>query len=435
MINKIKNIIKRFSRYELVAFTTGFILMSYELIASRILGPAIGSSLYVWTAVIGVIILALAIGYTVGGYIADKRINTNDVAIILLISALFILLNIFSYHNILDFISTNITDSRTQAVVATVILFMPPSFLLGMVSPYLARLRIKSINKTGQSLALLSASNSIGGILGTFITGFIFFAYLNINQGLTLLILILLISSLLMTKKLYKKQLVFSVFILLIAIMIFIIKTPASYVQYDTEMSSYKIKYTNIDQREISLLVMGPGGYQSGSYVDGNKDLIFPYTNKIADLVKKSPQKKDILILGGGAYSLPEYLAKEYPRSNITVVEIDGELEQIAKDHFRYEPEKNIRNITQDARVFLNNNEQKYDIVIVDIYSDSSVPFSLTTLEYSNAIFASANKGASIIANVIGSSNGGCSLYFNSLDNSYKKNFRNVKYFPIKKEL
>ena len=129
------NTLKKFSRYELVAFTTGFVLMSYELIASRMLGPSIGSSMYVWTAVIGIMIFALAIGYTVGGFVADKRVNKNDVAVLLVLSAVLILINIFTYNFVLDNITNIFLDTRTQAVIATIFLFIPVSFLLGMASP------------------------------------------------------------------------------------------------------------------------------------------------------------------------------------------------------------------------------------------------------------------------------------------------------------
>lgn len=425
------NTLKKFSRYELVAFTTGFVLMSYELIASRMLGPSIGSSMYVWTAVIGIMIFALAIGYTVGGFVADKRVNKNDVAVLLVLSAVLILINIFTYNFVLDNITNIFLDTRTQAVIATIFLFIPVSFLLGMASPYLARLRVKSINNAGQSVALLSASNSLGGIAGTFATGFVFFAFLNIIQGLALLIFILVVSALFMITKLNSKQLFTAFIILLIIFIIVIFKNPYTYAQYDTLMASYKVRYITKNQREVALLVMGPSGYQSGAYIDGNKDLVFSYTQKIANLVENSPNKQNILILGGGAYTLPEYLANKYPKSNITVVEIDDQLEQIAKDHFRYEPKNNITNITQDARIYLNNNKQQYDIIIVDIYSDSSVPFSLATKEYSDKLSNSTTKEGVIIANVIGATSDSCISYFSGIDKNYKSNFTNAKYFPL----
>lgn len=427
---KILSALKKFSRYELVAFTTGFVIMSYELIASRMLGPSIGSSMYVWTAVIGVMIFALAIGYTVGGFVADKRVNINDVAVLLVLSAVLILINIITYNFVLDYITKIFLDTRTQAVVATIVLFIPVSFLLGMTSPYLARLRLKSISKAGQSVALLSASNSLGGIAGTFATGFVFFAFLNIIQGLTLLIFILIVSALFMVTRLNNKQL-FAGFIIVLIFFTLLLNIPTTTAQYDTQMASYKIIYTTKNQREVALLVMGPGGYQSGAYTVGDKDLVFSYTQKIADLVENAPKKQNILILGGGAYTLPEYLANKYPKSNISVVEIDAKLEQLAKDHFRYEPKNNITNISQDARIFLNNNKQQYDIIIVDIYSDSSVPFSLATKEYSDKLSNSTTKEGVVIANVIGATSESCISYFSGIDKNYKNNFINAKYFPI----
>src|SRR5512133_2999486 len=165
--------------YEIVAFVTGFTLMAFELVASRILAPTIGTSTYVWTSVIGVMIAALALGYAAGGWAADKRAEQTDIAWLLLLTALFILLTRVTYQGTLEDIAATLHDSRAQGVVASIFLFVPASFLMGVISPYLARLRVRSLTTTGRSVAGLSASNSVGGIVGTFCTGFIFFSIIG----------------------------------------------------------------------------------------------------------------------------------------------------------------------------------------------------------------------------------------------------------------
>src|SRR5687767_12326570 len=110
--------------YEFIAFASGFVLMAYEMVASRILAPSIGSSMYVWTSVIGTMIAALAIGYAVGGWLADKRVAAQDVAWLLLLSAIAVAGTLLFYEPILFLISESITDQRLQGIIAAVLLFL-----------------------------------------------------------------------------------------------------------------------------------------------------------------------------------------------------------------------------------------------------------------------------------------------------------------------
>lgn len=165
----------KFSRYEIAAFITGFALLAYELSAARILAPTIGSSTYVWTSVIGVIIAALSLGYAIGGILADRRTKSSDIGVLLLASATTTLISIILSRDALEVIASLVRDPRLQGLIASAFLFSPTSFLLGAVSPYLAKLRTVSLKHTGTSIASLSAANAVGGIVGTFSVGFIFF--------------------------------------------------------------------------------------------------------------------------------------------------------------------------------------------------------------------------------------------------------------------
>lgn len=115
--------LKYIRSYEFIAFITGFALMAYELAASRILAPSIGSSTYVWTCVIGVIIAALSLGYTVGGIIADKRTTPQDIAWLLLASSLGVAMTLVFAIGTLSMLE-GINDARLQGLLASLLLFM-----------------------------------------------------------------------------------------------------------------------------------------------------------------------------------------------------------------------------------------------------------------------------------------------------------------------
>jgi spermidine synthase len=432
--------LKRIRNYELVAFATGFALMAYELAGSRILSPVVGSSTYVWTSIIGVIVAALSLGYALGGVLADKRVKPLDVAFLLLASGFATILTVVTSQPVLDWVAGSFGDARVQGLVASLVLFMPTSFLLGMISPYLARLRTESVATTGTSIAGLSALNAIGGILGTFCTGFIFFGYLGSNQSMVVVgVLLISASWLVMPKHLAVQRLAISAGILAAAFSL-----PGSSqdggvrVSIDTPSAHYTVQEGLVNDdgevRGVRYLLTGRGSGQSGIYTSGADELMLGYTQKMSDLVDAAPKKRTILMLGGGALTLPRHLAYKYPDAKIDVVEIDPKLTEISARHFKYDYPPNVTVIAQDARTFLNSNSKKYDIVLVDVYSELAIPFSLSTREFGKVLGAAVNRDGAAIINIIGSDNAECRDLLRALHASYAAYFNEHRAYPVKRQ-
>lgn len=427
------NQLKSLQAYEYIAFLTGFALMAYELVASRILAPSIGSSIYVWTSIIGVIIAALSIGYKVGGKLADSRADPLDISRLLMACAVAVLLTLLGAQTVLAVVTSISADPRLQGFMASLWLFAPTSFLIGMISPYLARLKNISVKTTGSTIASLSALNAMGSVTGTFVTGFIFFAYIGSQESLLLVSAVLFGSSwLIEPKQLLKQRLKAVLLLIVLALLSFIsTKNPSVVAFIDTPSASYRIIDVDYKGKTVRAITAGPGGLQSGVYLDGSKELTFSYTQKMAELVEQSLKKDKILVLGGGAFTLPQYLADKYPSSRIDVVEIDPQLVSIARQYFGYKDPPNVSVISQDARVFLNGNNQKYDVVLVDVYSDTLIPFSLSTMEYAKRLKLAVNEEGLVIANIIGSSNPACKGLLEALHTSYARQFSFYKAYPL----
>ena len=109
----------------LIIFITGFVTMAFEIIGSRVLGPYFGSSVFVWTSLIGVIMGSLSAGYWLGGLLSVKRNDFGDLVLILSISALFILITATANIYILDRVVKYFPGLRLQAVVASIISVWP----------------------------------------------------------------------------------------------------------------------------------------------------------------------------------------------------------------------------------------------------------------------------------------------------------------------
>lgn len=421
-----------FGRLEVVAFVIGFCLLGYELVAARLLAPYIGSSIYVWASVIGVIILALSFGYAFGGWLADKRVKKIDVALLLLIAAGGVIATMIMHIAVLETVIALIEDPRLQGLVAAFVLFAPTSFVLGSISPYLARLKLKSISTTGRVIASLSAINSLGGISGTLITGFILLGYIGSNQILLLLAGLLVIMSWIIVPRGYFWQRALVVVMLAGSGLAALAPPLARGVLADINTASahYRVQEASSAHVPIRVLTSGPGVWQSGSFSSGSNELVFWYTKKITEITQKAPQHDSILILGGGAFSLPGYFAEKYPDSDITVVEIDPELPAIAEKYFYYEPSKNVTVISEDARAFLQKNNETYDIIVVDAFSDTSIPFTLITKEYATALKGATHSNSRVIVNLIASTKGACGELLGGINASYEESFNHAAYYP-----
>lgn len=425
--------LQKISILDTVAFVTGFALMAYELVASRLLAPTIGSSTYIWTSVIGVIIAALSLGFTVGGRLADKRVNIRDISYLLLGSACCMLATIFLASGTLDFISTHITDPRLQGLSASLLLFMPASFLMGMISPYLVRLRTVSVSSTGRSAASLSALNAIGGIIGTFCAGFLFFGYVGASETVGFLgIMLIGVAWFIEPTKEWRLRALITLVAAGLAVNAYAPKTNAAVHEIDTPSAHYQIIEATYKGDQVRLLASGPNAAQSGIYTEGKAGLVFPYTKQIVSIVKEAPRKDKILVLGGGTFTIPDYLGKTHPNSQIDVVEIDPKLLDISKDHFEYKPTNNIHHIFGDARAYLNTAKSTYDIIIVDVYGDASIPFSLTTTEYVQSVKKRLTSDGIVIANIITSPAPECLPLLGSIHRSYGSVFPHSRAFTMR---
>lgn len=405
--------------------------MAYELAAARILAPTIGSSTYVWTSVIGVIIAALSLGYAFGGKLADARVKPLDVSWLLLASAFGVVLSLLLTPQVLSVLSATVPDARFQGLLAALVLFAPASFVLGAVSPYLVRLRVASLETSGESVALLSALNSVGGIVGTFAAGFIFFGFIGSKETVVVVAAILLVSSwLILPKAGVKNRIIATVLVVLLSILPFMAASRGLVANVDTPSANYRISDGEYGGQPARFLSTGPKGFQSAIYL-GVDDLAFAYTQKMADVVEELPKKDSLLILGGGAYTLPGYLAKKYPAAQIDVVEIDPDLEGIAAQYFQYAQPSNVRTYAEDARAFMNKNEQKYDAILVDVYSDISVPFTLVTQEYAHEVRSSLAADGVVIANVIGANTERCAPMLEAIYATYSSVLPESVIFPL----
>lgn len=168
-----------------VVFICGALVMSYEILGSRVLAPNFGSSVFVWGSLISVFLAGLSGGYYLGGKIADINPSTRKLALIIIIPGILFLTFPLYGSAISDWIFDMDLGMRASPLMASIILFFTPSVFLGMVSPYTVKLLICSLHTSGRTVGTLYALSTLGSIIGTLFTSF----YLITVAGVKILIM------------------------------------------------------------------------------------------------------------------------------------------------------------------------------------------------------------------------------------------------------
>lgn len=413
-------------KYEIVVLLSSIAVMILELTATRVLSPYVGTSNIVWTSIIGIILASMAIGYYLGGILADKKNQINILGIIILLSGISISLIPLLEVTLINEISTNIKNLKISSVLCSIFLFMIPSILLAMVYPFCMKLKEITEETIGFIAGKLSFFSTIGSIIGTFITGFWLLPLIGNRMILFSLSLLLIIISFIIMKKNIKLILVIIISILLSLTSFYlsknIFKTNNPNVLLDKDTEYNRVIVSNLDDNGSRELVIG-ARRQSLSVDNLSQINYYNYFDLMGEL---NPEFENVLLIGGGGYSYPKNFIQQHKGKNLDVVEIDSELVEIAKEYFDYENYSNITNYFQDGRTFLNQNQKKYDVILLDAYKGITPPFELITKEALEKVKESLTDNGVVIANVMGATKGDKSLLLKAEYLTYNEVFDKV---------
>jgi hypothetical protein len=180
-----------------MAFLTGFAVMAVEMLGGRLLAPWFGGSIYIWGSIISIFLVALSLGYLVGGQLSMKKPNLRRYGLLFICSGLALLPVLYLSDNLMDITFTITEDPRYGSLLAAMLLFYLPAFIMGMISPYSIRLLVKSQAASGHTAGRLYFVSTLGSALGTIGTAFYFVLYFEVNQILLTTVLSLVIPGIL----------------------------------------------------------------------------------------------------------------------------------------------------------------------------------------------------------------------------------------------
>ncbi len=391
-------------------FFAGMSVMAVELGASRLLAPYFSSSQIVWTIIIGTIMIAMALGNIYGGRSADKNPDPGRLYRRILVAAVWIaaipvvgkyiiigisgLLVVTVSHNFLI----------VAAFLACMVIFVYPLFLLGTVTPSLARYTVDSVDDSGKTVGTLGAFNTIGSIIGTFLPTFVTIP--AVGTAITFLIfsgILLVLGILYFISEKEKTGGVAAAVILFILCSIFGNSDSFAFWEKDLTYEGESVyNYLQVKEDDTSVILSTNVlfGVQSITKKDDSlTGMYYDYAMGaplMAGIGEADPA--DVLILGMGTGTYARQCKRYFGDLSINGVEIDDKITKLARQYFDLPDDVSVT--TYDGRAYLNVDKRKYDVIMVDAYQDITIPFQMSSLEFFSLVKAHLKEDGVMVVNM-----------------------------------
>jgi spermidine synthase len=398
----------------LTSFIGGFCVMAVEIIAGRLIARYLGVSLYTWTSVIGVVLAGISFGNYIGGRIADKFAAQRALSMLFILASISCIC-IPVLNNIVGRLALLLNFAwPLRIIVHVALIFFLPSAILGTISPVVAKFALDQGFRPGRTIGNIYAWSAAGSIAGTFATGFFLIAYMGTTTVIWSVAAFLGLVGLI-----YGMKNVFSYFWLICFLFLaFISFSPLGWANtmatnlFLKVPSQERIVYEKDSQYSHISITEKPDNpdiynfvidklIQTTVNIKKPEDLNYgmEYYRAFADIIKHFGGNKEdlsVLILGGGGYLFPRYLAKHKPDARIEVAEIDPEVTRAVISVFGLPGDSSIRIHHMDARNYIEDlNRRKregeeilpFDFIFCDVVAGGlAVPYHLTTQEFNEKV-------------------------------------------------
>lgn len=378
----------------LLVFLASASMMTLELVVGRLTAPYVGVSTYTWTLVIGVVLAGISVGNTLGGWMADRWNSPHLLGRIFILSgfaalSMLAVVLLQTFTDIENIISENVS-LLAILVLFVIILTFGPCVVLGSISPIVAKLAVRDLEKTGSTVGQIYAAGAAGSIVGTFITGFFLISWLGTYTVIWGTGMVLLGLGLLLLLGRRWPWLLVS-FLLLVAgttaaVRLNWLKGPCS---SETNYYCIRVLEDERDGERVYKLILDRLVH-SYTFVEYPTKLVYEYEKFYAEATAYQAQDKEhlnALFIGGGGYTFPRYMEALYPDSDLHVIEIDPGVTEIAHQILGLSRDTHIMTYNEDARMFLKREPtMSYDLIFGDAFNDYSVPYHLTTREFNERV-------------------------------------------------
>ena len=459
---------RRGAALAVAVFLSGAVLLGLEIAASRVLAPAFGSSLYVWGALIGVVLSGLAVGYWTGGVLADRRPTPYLFVSVLALGAALVLLVPVVDERVVERVVAWDAGPRLDPLLAAAVLFGPPSVVLASATPIAVRLAARSIDTLGTVAGRLFAVSTLGSIVGTFVTAFWLVPELGTDQVIASGAVALLAAAAFVSlaERLLAAATALAIGAAAAALAVAALapdtggrleaaavrnyspvyrlqesRTPRALDPADvaTLASGFELREAR-DTRYHRLLVVDDeksrflrfdNSFQSGMYLADPYRTRFRYTDYLSLGLAYAPRAQRVLFVGLGGGSAPKRLWRDFPSLDLKVVEIDPDVVAAAYRWFHLPKDPRLRVAVEDGRRYLRRDSSRWDVIVVDAYYSDAIPFHLATIEFVRLLQSRLTPGGAVVVNVIGALRGDGSRLLRSITKTYGAVFPTVALHPV----
>ena len=390
---------------EVIVFCVGMASLGAEIAAARLLAPWFGASTIVWANTIATVLVALSIGYAIGGRLADRNPTLAGLsrwvlaaaallALVPFLSGPFLRLSVDAFEQLSGGLFVG-------SLVGVGVLIAVPVLLLGMVSPYAVRLKVDHVEDTGRVAGRLYAIGTIGSLTGTFLASLLLIPLVGSHRTFLIFALAIALAVLpALGKRWFVGAAVAGLIAVLIAIPVGATKTVTTNGKVIWEKET-EYQYARVieDSDGDRVLELNEGQavhsvYRKGEYLMGG------YWDSMLVLSLASEQRPTRIVnLGSAAGTVARGLNHYFPDIEIDAVEIDPDVTEVGRELFDFGGE-NITTHSADARPWLQAQSETFDSILVDAYRQPYIPFYLTTREFFDAARSRLNPGGVVAVNV-----------------------------------
>jgi spermidine synthase len=367
-----------------LVFVVGAAGLGVEIAAARLLAPYFGASTIVWANTIGVVLVALSVGYWFGGRFADRHPHLRGLCLLVLAAAVLIALVPFVARPFLGF-SVDAFDTVSVggflgSLFGVLILVAVPVTLLGAAAPWAVRLAVGEMDRSGEVVGRLYAISTAGSLLGTMISALLLIPLLGTQR--TFLVFAAALALVAGIGVGWRAVVIPAALLAAIALPVGTIKAAdTGRVLYEAETTH---QYARVVERPDGSRVLElnegqavhsiwrPGTFLTGGYWDGL--LVLPTA------ARQRPPRR-IAILGNAGGTVARSFGHFFPTTAVDAVEIDAELTALGRRYLGLRNPR-MRTFAEDARPWLERTDRAYDAILVDAYRQPYIPFYLTTREF-----------------------------------------------------
>ncbi len=414
----------------MIVFISGGVLLALEIVASRVVAPYFGNSVYVWGSLIGVFLAALSLGYFLGGRAATRWPAWGPFLTLVLASGACIYPIPHVAGAVLGAIAVHDFGPRADTLIGSTALFFLPSVLLGTVSPYAVRLRARSVEGIGNVAGILYALSTLGSIAGTLLAAFVLISAFGVRSIIQILGATEMGLALLGWVW-YRRVGAGAAAAAVMAGVLTLggaVPPDGPGVIYARDTIYHRI--TVSDEGLLRYLKLDRY-WQSARDLDAPQRTVFGYTDYLHLPLVFQPAPRRVLFVGMGGGTAPSRFYRDYPEVQIEVVEIDPAVVETARRFFALPTGPRIRVHIQDGRRWLRRTPERYDLITLDAYLIDTIPFHLATREFYTEAAARLAPGGVLASNVIGAIIGPQSRLFRAIYKTYRSVFPAVYVFPV----